>query len=140
MTWDRIGRGGWHVNAVPMPRWNQVIAAVDRLDGRAHTVVQLESRTPGVTMELMRSGDRYLCTHQVEMGVGVVLAEGASRGGSDNVKFRWGDREYVFPTRCGVPKTLALPALRWFFDSGEQAPALRWEPVSAEIASRWRHP
>ena len=140
MTWDQLGRGGWHVTMIPKPRWRQVVAAIDRLDGRIFTCVQLESPTPGVTMELLRSGDVFLCGHQRRMGEGVVLIEPDVPHSSETLTFRWGDREYVFPRRCGVSKAMALPALRWFFESGDQPPALEWEVVTGEIAWRKKAP
>jgi immunity protein Imm1 of predicted polymorphic toxin system len=140
MTWDSFSRSGWRVNAVPHPKWNDVRAAIDRLDGQKRTVVQLEASTPGITMEVMKSGSDYVVTHQQEMGSGVTLATLKWTEPPAAITCRWGEREYVFPVRCRVPKDMAVAAVRQFFDTGQQGAEHYWEAVTPEVVSRVPRP
>src|SRR5690242_7952854 len=96
MTWDELGRRGWRVNSVPWPKWSEVQAAIDHLDGRRRTVVQLLTKTVGKTLEVMRNAEHFLVTQQSEIGAGGALATLDAVGNRTAIVFRWGDREYVF--------------------------------------------
>jgi hypothetical protein len=102
------------------------------------TVVQLETSTPGVTMEIMKAGDRYVVTHQHEMGSGLALVILDWTEPPATITCRWGDREYTFPARCSVSKEVAVSAMQRFFELGERAEDLYWEAVTPEVVARVR--